>query len=630
MYIRTLMLVFGLAVAALGQSTPTISLPGFQVRTVASELTTPTTMAFLGRNDFLVLEKDTGRVLRIRERQRDEVLDLAVNNASERGLLGIALHPQFPTNPGIYLFWTCRTQEAHSTSDRAPEQCDASRMLGEDTNNVLSVPLLGNRVDRFTWNGERLTFDRNIIALRSLQVDGEPVPAGQSDVGQPARGNHDGGVITFGPDGKLYIYFGDQGRRGWLQNLQNGPPPGNGDDQFGGPESDNAHLAGVILRLNDDGTIPNDNPLFAEGARRGGEAGTNLQKVFAYGLRNGFGITVDPFSNLLWISEHGDDTFDEINLVYPGSNGGWVQVIGPMNRIGEFKGIETTFFAPPEMFPSLQQWRWPPSLIADSAAQARSRMFMPPGAFYMEPQFSWRWATLPGALGFAPPSFGSDVAGNLLVAVVGNPRTAVGYLMSFRMHPTRRSIDVDAPGLSDRVADNSAKYDLTESEPLIVGEGFGIATDMKLSPDGTVYVVSLSNAAVYEVSRPGAEPADLDEAGIGQVLQGTLTPAAFDEGDTDGTGNISVRLHSGRELVCFELNVANVQGPLTVGLFRTADDAAFTAPLLNLGTVGGTTHAGCVGAPVSLIRSIRSSPSGHFVAIRNSSFPQGAIGGALR
>src|SRR5215510_1031396 len=124
------------------------------------------------------------------------------------------------------------------------------------TTSVLSAtPLLGNRVDRFTWDGSNLTLDKNIIRLRAIQQDAtNPVE----------RGNHDGGVIKFGPDGKLYIFFGDQGRRGQLQNLPDGPfGPGQPDDQFGGPEPDNAHLSGVILRLNDDGTAPADNPLFA-------------------------------------------------------------------------------------------------------------------------------------------------------------------------------------------------------------------------------------------------------------------------------------------------------------------------------------------------------------------------------
>ena len=67
-------------------------------------------------------------------------------------------------------------------------------------------------------------------------------------------------MIRFGPDDKLYVVMGDVGRRGWLQNLAQGPTPPSADDQFGGPAPDDAHLSGVVLRLNDDGSAPRDNP----------------------------------------------------------------------------------------------------------------------------------------------------------------------------------------------------------------------------------------------------------------------------------------------------------------------------------------------------------------------------------
>lgn len=106
--IRTLfVLSFAAVVAAPGfaqTAGPTTSLSGFQVRTVVSGLNRPTTMAFLGEDDFLVLEKDSGKIIRFRNGLRSEVLDLAVNNASERGLLGIALHPRFASDRGVYLF----------------------------------------------------------------------------------------------------------------------------------------------------------------------------------------------------------------------------------------------------------------------------------------------------------------------------------------------------------------------------------------------------------------------------------------------------------------------------------------------------------------------------------------------
>ena len=104
---------------------------------------------------------------------------------------------------------------------------------------------------------------------------------------------------------------------------------------------DNAHLTGVILRLNDDGTIPTDNPFFAAGATLGGEVGTNVQKVFAYGIRNTFGMAFDPVAGNLWLEENGDDSFSKLSRIEPGQNSGWIQIRGPVERIAEYKAIET-------------------------------------------------------------------------------------------------------------------------------------------------------------------------------------------------------------------------------------------------------------------------------------------------
>jgi glucose/arabinose dehydrogenase len=287
---------------------PTLVDQNLQVSAVASGFSQPTSFAFIGANDVLVLEKASGRVVRAQGSTLTTVLDLAVNNFSERGLLGIALHPAFPSTPQVFLYWTEST-------------------TGSDTAVPGDTPLLGNRVDVFTWNGSVLTQGANIIRIR----------ARQEDAGQPSRGNHDGGVIRVGPDNKLYVFIGDLGRRGNLQNLKCGPvnnsscPPNapTPDDQFGGPAPDNAHMSGVVLRLNLNGTAPSDNPFFAAGASMGGEAGANIQKVFSYGHRNSFGMAFDPGSGGLWLQENGDDSFSELNRVTAGMDGGWVQISGP-------------------------------------------------------------------------------------------------------------------------------------------------------------------------------------------------------------------------------------------------------------------------------------------------------------
>jgi glucose/arabinose dehydrogenase len=486
------------------QVTPTMLHPNLAVRTAASGLTTPISMAFLGPKDFLVLEKNTGKVQRVVDGTlQSTVLDLAVNFASERGLLGIALHPKFPANPGVYLYWTCAGTPPPPDNPFFPveTECPDTPGLGADTNNILAVPLLGNRVDRFVWDGATLTFDRNLIKLRAFQNDGAPQPPGQGDETQGPAGNHNGGVIRFGHDGKLYIIFGDNGRRGWLQNLSSGPTPPTADDQFGGPAPDDAHLTGVILRLNDDGTTPSDNPFFTAGASLGGEVGNNIQKVFAYGVRNSFGMAVDPKSGNLWDQQNGDDSFDELNLVTPGSNMGWVQIMGPVERLAEFKQIETTLGAR-----TLQQLRWPPTRLADTPDEALARLFQLPGSHYNDPEFSWRYAVAPAGIGFLNGrALGPQFEGDLFVGA-STPVLAGGYLFHFNLTGNRRKIGIDDTRLTDRVADNFAKFDLTETESLLIGRDFGVGTDIQTGPNGNLYVVSLSKGSIYEIfSSQGAK-----------------------------------------------------------------------------------------------------------------------------
>ena len=563
-------------------ASPTMLDDNLTVSTVATGLDQPTAMAFLSANDFFVLEKATGRVQRIvNGTLNSTALDLAVNSASERGLLGIALHPQFSLNGFVYLFWSEST-------------------TGSDTTNPDASPLLGNRVDRYVWNGTTLTFDRNLIRLRALQ----------QDAGQPSRGNHNGGVIRFGPDGKLYILFGDNGRRGFLQNLPTGGPVP--DDQFGGPEPDDAHLTGVVLRLNDDGTTPSDNPFFSSNSGLTGQAAANVKKIFAYGVRNGFGLAFDPLSGNLWTQENGDDTFDEMNRVRPGFNGGWIQVMGPAGRINEYKSIETTYGNG-----TLQQLRWQPTNIADTPQAALARLYMLPGAQYVEPEFSWKYAVAPAALGFVKGrGLGPQFEGDMFV---GASRTTLsnGFLFRFKFTADRQRFAFTDPRLNDLVADNLDKFDLAESESLLIGRDFGVATEIQTAPNGNVFVVSLLTGSIYEIK---AKPS--------LVFTATLNGAQeVPETNSTATGTATLVLSPDERTARLSLifsglstpqTDAHIHGPATIG---STAGPIFPLPLGQLSDFQ-------ISLTAAQVLDLKNGL--HYVNVHSTMFPNGEIRGQFQ
>lgn len=264
-------LVFSILHCVPAFAAPLLRDSSLTVSPVVSGLNSPTNIAFIGTNDILILQKNDGRVLRsiAGTLQPNAVLDVNVDNASERGLLGIALHPNFPATPFVYLYLTESAAGADSTGSP-----------------------LANRVYRYVWNGSALISPTLILDLPVL-----PGP------------NHNGGVIAFGPDANLYVVIGDLNHNGQNQNIAGGTGP---DD------------TSVIFRIHDDGTIPGDNPFFALGG--------NLARYYAYGIRNSFGLAFDPITAKLWITENGPDAYDEINVVEPGFNSGWNRLIGPANR----------------------------------------------------------------------------------------------------------------------------------------------------------------------------------------------------------------------------------------------------------------------------------------------------------
>ncbi|MGH7897167.1 MAG: PQQ-dependent sugar dehydrogenase [Candidatus Binatia bacterium] len=146
-----------------------------------------------------------------------------------------------------------------------------------------------NRVSRFTANGDAAAPGETII------LDLENLSAAQ---------NHNGGAIHFGPDGKLYVAVGENAKEENAQLFTN--------------------RLGKMLRVNQDGTIPNDNPFLAQ------TTGAN-QAIWALGLRNPFTFAFDPSSGRMFLNDVGEITWEEVNEGIAGLNYGWPTCEGPQN-----------------------------------------------------------------------------------------------------------------------------------------------------------------------------------------------------------------------------------------------------------------------------------------------------------
>jgi len=261
-----------------------------KISTIVEGLSTPTSMAFVGPGDILVLEKDTGMVKRIVDGKvlAKPVLDINVANSIERCLCGIAASRDRSTTY-VFLYYT--------------------EIDGKDGDDKAGKQPIGNRVYRYELSGDAL-----INPLLLMDLPANPGP------------RHNGGDIIIGPDNNLYVTIGDVDgsfkgptTETKTQNYQDGVDP----DGRGG-----------ILRISQDGQ-PTDGIL--------GDS-IPLRIYYAYGIRNSFGIDFDPVSGNLWDTENGPGNGDEINLVLPGFNSGWQQVQGLASMEDSFSESELQNF----------------------------------------------------------------------------------------------------------------------------------------------------------------------------------------------------------------------------------------------------------------------------------------------
>ena len=377
--------------------------PKLKVETLAKGLSSPTSMAFIDTSNILVSEKD-GQVRLVSNGVLEDkpVLQVSVDTESERGLLGIAIMNSTKTNAAN----NSKFVYLYYTESKGGD--------------------LRNRVYRYEWNGQ----NQNLVnPTLILDLPALPGP------------NHDGGKLVIGPDHYLYAVIGDLNHRGKLQNTNDGPDP---DD------------TSVILRVNpNDGSAVKDNPFIKD-------ANIAMHKYYAYGIRNSFGITFDPITGNLWQTENGPDVYDEINVVKPGFNSGWIHVMGPLSRNTGFMIGQLVNF---------------------------------PHSHYADPVFSWKNPVAVTDIEFMKSSvLGEKYKNNIFVGDYNN-----GNLYYFEVNSTRTGINLDINqekiGLSSLVVDNA-----NQQSAVTFGTGFGGISDIKIGPtDGFLYVLSINDGIIYKV-----------------------------------------------------------------------------------------------------------------------------------
>jgi aldose sugar dehydrogenase len=261
---------------------PIIFDPSLKTEVVAEELKRPTSMAFLGPNDFLVLGKTNGTVHRIINGTMlpEPLLDVNVGNLGERGLLGIAID----------------TSNKNPVSNGNSITVNTTKVFlflteSKDSDNNKSEPLR-NRIYRYDLENNRLVNPKLLLEL----------PLTKKTI-------HNGGVVAIGPDNNIYTVVGD------LEKYNNYSGTMALNTSWSGPDGRSG-----ILRFTQNGQPVNRTGIL------GDEYPLNL--YYAYGIRNGFGLDFDPITGKLWDTENGPDYGDEINLVEPGFNSGHPEILG--------------------------------------------------------------------------------------------------------------------------------------------------------------------------------------------------------------------------------------------------------------------------------------------------------------
>ena len=241
--------------------------PGFVVETLATNLNAATAVAAAPAPDSRIfIAEQTGQVLVVKDNRLlvKPALSLHVTDYWERGLIGLTLAPGFPREPHLFALY------------------------------VTDRPVVHHVLSRFTIRGDEIEPASEVILF-----EGDD----QAKLGGTVPAGHQGGVLRFGPAGKLYVSVGEQTAGEPAQRLDT--------------------LQGKILRLNADGSIPPDNPFLAETTGK-------YRAIYARGVRNSFGLAAQPKADggRLFFTDVGASAFEEVNELVAGANYGWPHTEG--------------------------------------------------------------------------------------------------------------------------------------------------------------------------------------------------------------------------------------------------------------------------------------------------------------
>ena len=266
---------------------------------------------------YVTLKSGVVRVVRDGQLLADPFIDISdqVNNTRDRGLLDIEIHPDFENNPYIYLLFTYDPPEVFQNTgdslagpDRNGNRAGRLIRVTADANNEYRTAVANSEV---VLLGKNSTWD-NFNAFANSTNDFNEPPAGIRADGTNVQDfiatdseSHTVGALAFGNDGNLFVSIGDgtsynrvDPRTVRVQDIDN--------------------LSGKVLRIDPlTGEGLSDNPFF------NGDSNANRSKVYHYGLRNPFRMTVDPATGKLYIGDVGWTQWEEVNEGPAGSNFGW-------------------------------------------------------------------------------------------------------------------------------------------------------------------------------------------------------------------------------------------------------------------------------------------------------------------